>query len=66
MANETIQEKEEFHSKNYLLEMPCFHAKMHLKRAPQKLDFVMAKAILKSYTLACRCKYPCMFPHGYA
>ena len=53
MANETLQEKEKVHPKNYLLEMPCFHTKICLKSAPQKLDFVMAKAILRSYTLAC-------------
>ena len=29
--------------------------------APQKLDFVMRKAILKSYTLDCSCKFPCTF-----
>ena len=27
------------------------HAKLHLKSAPQKVKFVMAKAISKSYTL---------------
>ena len=42
------------------------HAKMHLKSAPQKLNFVMAKAISKSYTLDCSCKCPCTFPHSYA
>ena len=47
MANETVQGEEQFHSKNYLLEMPCSHAKMHLKSAPQKLNFAMAKAISK-------------------
>ena len=64
MANERLQEEEQFHSKNYLLEMPCSHIKMRLKSAPQKLNFVMVKAILKSYTLACSCKCPCMFPHS--
>ena len=34
MANERLQGEEEFHSKNYLLEMPCFHAKIHVKSAP--------------------------------
>ena len=33
--------------------MPCTHAKIHLKSAPQKVNFVMAKAISKSYTLDC-------------
>ena len=35
MANERLQGDEQFHSKNYLLEVPCFHAKMHLKSVPQ-------------------------------
>ena len=51
MANERLQEKEQFHSKNYLLEIRRSDAKMHLKSAPQKLNFVMAKAASKSYTL---------------
>ena len=66
MANERLQGEEQFHSKNYLLEMLCSHVKMRLKSAPQKLNFVMAKAISKSYTLDCRCKYLCTFPHSYA
>ena len=45
IANETLQGEEQFHSKNYLFEMPRPHAKMCLKIAPQKLNFVMAKAI---------------------
>ena len=65
MANERLQGEEQFHSKNYLLEIPRYHAKMHFKSAPQKLNFVMAKAILKSYTLDCSCKCPCTFPHSY-
>ena len=66
MANERLQGEEQFHSKNYLLEMPRSHAKMRLKSAPQKLNFLMAKAISKSYTLDCSCKCPCTFPHSYA
>ena len=66
MENEKLQEEEEFHTENYLLEMPRSHAKMHLKSAPQKLHFVMANAISKSYTLDCSCKYPCTFPYSYA
>ena len=50
MAGETLQGEEQFHSKNFLLEMPCSYAKMSLKSAPQKLSFVMAKAISKLYT----------------
>ena len=56
MASERLQGEEQFHSKNYLLEMPCFHAKMRLKSTPQKLDFLMAKAISRGCTLDCSCK----------
>ena len=59
MANEWWQAERQFHSKNYLLEISCPHAKMHLKSAPQKLNFVMTKAISKSYTLDCKCKCCC-------
>ena len=38
IKNERLQGEKEFHSKNYLLEMPCSHAS-----TPQKLNFVMAK-----------------------
>ena len=66
MTNEKIQGEEQFHSKNYLLEMPRSHTRIPLKGAPQKLNFVMAKAISKSYSLDCSCKCPCRFPHSYA
>ena len=66
MASERLQGEEQFHTKNYLLEMSCFHAKMRLKSAPQKLNFLMAKAISKRCTLDCSCKCPCTFPHSYA
>ena len=66
MVNERLQGEEQFHSKNFLLEMPRSHAKIHLKSAPLKMNFVMAKAISKSYTLNCSCKYPCTFLHSYA
>ena len=49
MASERLQGEEQFHTKNYLLEMSRFHA----KSAPQKLNFLMAKAISKSCTLDC-------------
>ena len=45
MTNETKQVEQEFHSNNYLLEMSHSHAKMRLKRAPQKRNFIMVKAI---------------------
>ena len=43
-----------------------FSCQMRLKIAPQKLNFVMVKTILKSYSLNCRCKFPWTFPHSYA
>ena len=56
MANERLQGEEQFHSINYLSEMPCSHVKIRLKSVPQKLNFVMAKAISKSYRLDCNCE----------
>ena len=66
MINERLQGEKQFYFKNYLLEMLCFHPKMRLKSAPQKLNFVMAKAISKSYNPDWSCKCPCTFPHSYA
>ena len=66
MASERLQGEEIFHSKKKLLEMPGSHAKMRLKSAPLKLNFLMAKAISKSYTRDCSCKCPCMFLNSYA
>ena len=34
-ASERLEEEEQFHSKNYILEMHRFHAKMRLKSAPK-------------------------------
>ena len=51
MPNERLQREAQFHSKNYLFEMYRSHAKMRLKSAKQNLNFVIAKAISKSYTL---------------
>ena len=58
IANERLQGEEQFHFKNHLLEMPRFTVKMHLKNPPQKPNFVMAKAMSKSYALDCSCKCP--------
>ena len=55
MAGERLQGDEQLHSKNYLLEMTRSHAKIHLKSAPQKLNFLIAKEISKSYTRNCSC-----------
>ena len=62
MASERLQGEEQLHSKDYLLEMPRSHAKMRLKSAPQKLNFLMAKAISKRCTLDYSCKCSCTFP----
>ena len=66
MENERLQGEEQFYSKNYLLEMYRSHGKMGLKSAPQRLNLVIIKAISKSYTLDCSCKYPYTFPHSNA
>ena len=66
MVSERLQGEEQFHSKNYLVEMSRFHAKMRLKSSPQKLNFLMEKATWKSCTLDCSCKCPSTFPHSYA
>ena len=66
MASERLQGEKQFHYMNYLLELLYSHVKMLLKSAPQKLNFLMTKAISKSCTLDCSCKCPCTFPHSYA
>ena len=66
MASERLQGEEQFHTKNYLLEMSFFHVKIRLRIAPQKLNFLMAKAISKSCPLDCSCKCSCTLPHSYA
>ena len=48
-TNEKLQGEKQIHYKNYLLEMPRFHAKMRLEIAPQKLNFVKTKALSISY-----------------
>ena len=66
MASERLQGEEQFHTMNYLWEMSRVHAKMRLKSAPKKLNFLMAKDRSKSYTLDCSCKCSCSLPHSYA
>ena len=44
MSYERLHGKEQFRSKKYPLEMTPSHAKMRLKSAPGKLNFVMGKA----------------------
>ena len=60
MASERLQGEEQFHTKNYRLEMSSFHPKMRLKSAPQRLNFLMAKAISKRCILDCSRKCPCV------
>ena len=60
------KEKEQFHSNNYFLEISLLHPKMHLKSAPQKLNFLMEKTTSKCCTLDCSYKCPTTFPHSYA
>ena len=43
MASERLSREEQFHSKNYFLEMSLFHIKIRLKSAPQKLNFLWKK-----------------------
>ena len=66
MASKKLLGEEQFLSKDCLLEMSFFQPKMRLKIAPQKLNFLMAKAISKSCTLDCSCVHPCTFLHRYA
>ena len=66
MENERLHGEEQFNSKSYLLEMPRFHAKMYFKSPQWILNFVMTKAISKSYTLDCSSKFPCAFLHNCA
>ena len=47
------------------LHMFCIHVEMHLKSVPQKVDFLITKAISKSCTLDCSCKCPCTFLNSY-
>ena len=56
IACERLQGEEQFDFKNYFLEKPRSHAKMSLKSVPQKLDFEMAKAVSKRFTLSSSCK----------
>ena len=60
------KERNYFSLKNHVWKVPPSHAKMHLESAPQKVNFLMAKSIQKSYTLNCSHKCPCTFPHSYA
>ena len=53
MASEQLpysNREEQFHLKNYFLEMSLFHAKMRLKSAPQKQLFNGKSYIKKFYT----------------
>ena len=43
LSYERLHGEEQFRSEKFLLEMTPSHPKMHLKSAPEKLNFVMAK-----------------------
>ena len=58
MVNEWLQGGQQFHSKNNFSEKPRSHAKMRLKSAPQKLNFVIAKPISKRHTLTFWYRFP--------
>ena len=66
MKDDMENGEEHFHIKNYLLEMTPSQGKMRIKSALQKLNSLMVKAILKSYTRNCSHQCPCTFPHSYA
>ena len=51
MTKERLQRQEQFFSKNYFLKMPRSNFKMHLKSAPQTLNFAMVKAASKTLDL---------------
>ena len=56
MANERLQEEEQLHSKNYLLEMLCSHAKMRLKSLEwQQLYQEVIHEVVAANALACFC-----------
>ena len=55
-----VQEEKQFHSKNYLLQIPSSHAKM--RKYTTKTELCTSK----SYTLYCSCKCPCTFQHSCA
>ena len=46
-ASEKLEGEEQFHYKNYFFEMSLFHAKMRLKSAPKKLNFLIEKVARK-------------------
>ena len=62
MASERLQGEEQFHSKNYLLEMPRFHAKMRLKSAPQKTNFFNSKSYIKTLYIRLQLQMPLQVP----
>ena len=51
---------------NFILRNTSFPCQNAFEKCITKMNFVMAKAISKSYTLHCRCKCPYTFPHSYA
>ena len=60
------QVKDYKQSNNLILRTKFWKCPVRLKSAPQKLNFLMAKAISKSYRQDCSCKRSCTFLHSYA
>ena len=58
------QVKDYKQSNNFILRTKFWKCPVRLKSTPQKLNFLMAKAISKSYTLHCSCICPFTFPHS--
>ena len=65
MSNERLQGEELLQSENHVLEALSSHAKILLKSATQKLNFLMAKSYTKKLYTELFHKCPCMFPHSY-
>ena len=47
MASERLQGEEQFHTKNYLSEMSCFHAKNAFKKCTKKTKLFNGKSYIK-------------------
>ena len=58
------QEKDYKERNNFILSTTFRNASFPCQN--EKLEFLMVRAISKSYTLDCSCKFPCAFPHSYA
>ena len=64
IANERLERDEQFHSKNYHLEMPRSHAKMCFKSAT-KTELFNGKSYINMLYTRCNCKCACTIPNSY-